>query len=56
MESWLMMISDYGFPIAITIYLLHRIEKKLDQVVNSINHLRFPEQNQPYSIKNNRIK
>ncbi|WP_096189475.1 YvrJ family protein [Evansella halocellulosilytica] len=39
MESWMMMIGEFGFPIVITFYLLYRIERKLDQVVYSINNL-----------------
>jgi hypothetical protein len=32
-------ISDVGFPIVVTLYLLHRIEAKLDMVVVSIQSL-----------------
>ncbi|TFE02171.1 YvrJ family protein [Jeotgalibacillus salarius] len=29
MEQWISFISDVGFPIIVTLYLLHRIEAKL---------------------------
>jgi hypothetical protein len=41
MEEWLGMISEVGFPIVVTLYLLHRIERKLDTVNESI--LKLPE-------------
>ncbi|MDG5789217.1 YvrJ family protein [Evansella sp. AB-P1] len=39
MELWMNMIGEYGFPIAVTFYLLYRIEKKLDQLNQSVIHL-----------------
>ncbi len=39
MEIWIPLISEYGFPIVITLYLLHRIEKKLDLLNNSMIEL-----------------
>jgi hypothetical protein len=39
MESLIPFISDVGFPIVVTLYLLHRIEAKLDTVVHSIQNL-----------------
>ncbi|MGA9287225.1 MAG: YvrJ family protein, partial [Anaerobacillus sp.] len=30
MEAWFSFISDVGFPILVTLYLLHRIEQKRD--------------------------
>ncbi|WAA13493.1 YvrJ family protein [Fervidibacillus halotolerans] len=32
-------ISEVGFPIAVTLILLYRIETKLDQVIQSIDRL-----------------
>ncbi|WP_409369164.1 YvrJ family protein [Lysinibacillus sp. 38-6] len=32
MEQWLTMLSDIGFPILISFYLLHRVEVKLDAI------------------------
>ncbi|MFJ7699748.1 YvrJ family protein [Lysinibacillus fusiformis] len=32
MEQWLSMISDFGFPIIVSFYLLHRVEVKLDAI------------------------
>lgn len=36
---WLSLITDVGFPIAVTFYLLHRIESKLTMLIDSINAL-----------------
>ncbi len=33
MDQLIPLISDVGFPIVVTLYLLHRIEAKLDSVV-----------------------
>jgi hypothetical protein len=37
--DWVTMIGQVGFPIMVTLYLLHRMEKKLDQLTQSINGL-----------------
>ncbi|MGG0718550.1 YvrJ family protein [Robertmurraya massiliosenegalensis] len=42
MDQIVPLISDVGFPIVVTLYLLYRIEAKLDVVVQSIESL--PEQ------------
>ncbi|WP_318503741.1 YvrJ family protein [Bacillus sp. T3] len=39
MEQFIPFIRDVGFPIVVTLYLLHRIEAKLDSVVLSIQTL-----------------
>lgn len=39
MDQLIPFISDVGFPIVVTLYLLHRIEAKLDVVVQSIQTL-----------------
>ena len=39
MEQIIPFISEVGFPIVVTLYLLHRIESKLDVVVQSILNL-----------------
>jgi hypothetical protein len=39
MDQLIPLISDVGFPIVVTLYLLHRIEAKLDSVVQSIQGL-----------------
>ncbi|WP_102344805.1 YvrJ family protein [Bacillus sp. Marseille-P3661] len=39
MEQWLPFIQDYGFPVVVTFYLLHRIEVKLDSLNKSIIEL-----------------
>jgi hypothetical protein len=38
-EQVIPFISDVGFPIVVTLYLLYRIESKLDLVVQSIQNL-----------------
>ena len=39
MEPFIPLISEVGFPIVVTLYLLYRIEAKLDVVVQSIQGL-----------------
>ena len=39
MEAFIPLISEVGFPIVVTLYLLYRIESKLDMVVQSIQGL-----------------
>ncbi|MCM3693220.1 YvrJ family protein [Neobacillus niacini] len=39
MEQVIPLISEVGFPIIVTLYLLYRIESKLDMVVQSIQNL-----------------
>jgi hypothetical protein len=39
MEQLVPVISQVGFPIVVTLYLLYRIEAKLDMVVESIQKL-----------------
>ncbi|MFA9559924.1 YvrJ family protein [Evansella sp. AB-rgal1] len=39
MEAWLTLVGEYGFPIVVTFYLLYRIEKKLDQLNQSVMYL-----------------
>lgn len=39
MEQWLPVLSEFGFPVVVTLYLLHRVEKKLDSVKESIQAL-----------------
>ncbi|NLC43846.1 MAG: YvrJ family protein [Clostridiales bacterium] len=39
MEPILGMIADIGFPIAISVYLLVRIEKKMESLTTSIQSL-----------------
>mgnify|MGYP003790210469 CR=1 FL=1 len=38
-EQMIALISEVGFPIVVTLYLLYRIETKLDMVVQSIQNL-----------------
>lgn len=37
--DWMAMISEVGFPVMVTFYLLNRMETKIDQLSNSINDL-----------------
>lgn len=39
MEQWLGSIANLGFPIVVSIYLLVRIEAKLENLTGSINEL-----------------
>lgn len=39
MGEWLGVISEVGFPIIVTLYLLNRIESKLDTLNHSIQML-----------------
>ncbi|WP_081988542.1 YvrJ family protein [Halobacillus sp. BBL2006] len=39
METWLPLITDVGFPIAVTFYLLHRMEGKLDLLIDTLHQL-----------------
>lgn len=39
MEDLITMIGNFGFPIAVTAYLLVRIESKLSQLTQSIHEL-----------------
>ncbi|ESU31955.1 hypothetical protein G3A_13695 [Bacillus sp. 17376] len=52
MEQLIPFISDVGFPIVVTLYLLHRIEAKLDTVVHSIQTLpaRLQERQDPEPV------
>ncbi|MEC2075854.1 YvrJ family protein [Metabacillus fastidiosus] len=37
--DWMSVISEVGFPMLITFYLLNRMETKIDQLSQSINDL-----------------
>lgn len=39
MEQLFLFVSEVGFPIVVTLILLHRIEAKLDKVIYSIQDL-----------------
>ncbi|WP_099157715.1 YvrJ family protein [Virgibacillus ndiopensis] len=39
MEAWISFVTDVGFPIVVTFYLLHRIEGKLNTLIESIHAL-----------------
>lgn len=39
MDGWVDLLQNLGFPIAVTFYLLMRIEAKLEQLTSSIVHL-----------------
>ncbi|KXZ40560.1 YvrJ protein family protein [Alkalithermobacter thermoalcaliphilus JW-YL-7 = DSM 7308] len=39
MAEVLSLISNVGFPIVLSIYLLTKIEEKLERLTESINHL-----------------
>ncbi|WP_081413491.1 YvrJ family protein [Aneurinibacillus terranovensis] len=39
MSDWVSVVSNVGFPVAVTLYLLLRIEGKLDMLSGSIGEL-----------------
>jgi hypothetical protein len=39
MNEWVAFISNVGFPVTITLYLLVRIESRLEQLTGSIAQL-----------------
>jgi hypothetical protein len=39
MNDWIAIISNVGFPVTITLYLLVRIEAKLEMLTRSIGDL-----------------
>lgn len=39
LSSYVELISNTGFPIVISMYLLNRMEKKLDKLVDAIEKL-----------------
>lgn len=45
MEQWMSLMGEVGFPIIVTLFLLYRIESKLDTLIKSIQSL--PEKLQP---------
>ncbi|WP_342566685.1 YvrJ family protein [Psychrobacillus sp. FSL K6-4046] len=38
-DALLQLIGNFGFPIAVTVYLLHRLEKKLEELEGAIRSL-----------------
>lgn len=38
-DLWIPLIAEYGFPIIVTFYLLHRLEQKLDKVTSAVEQL-----------------
>lgn len=39
MDAWIPFVREVGFPIVVTLYLLHRIEGKLDIMIESLHGL-----------------
>ncbi|MGR9050368.1 YvrJ family protein [Halobacillus faecis] len=39
MDAWISILADVGFPMAVTFYLLHRVEGKLDQLIETLHQL-----------------
>lgn len=46
MDTWISFLTEVGFPIAVTFYLLHRIEGKLNLLIESIHALPDKMRNQ----------
>nr|WP_306981057.1 YvrJ family protein [Alkalicoccobacillus murimartini] len=38
-ELWVPLLSEYGFPVMVTLYLLNRLERKLDKVTEAVETL-----------------
>ena len=56
MDIWLSVLGEYGFPVAVTFYLLYRIEKKLDQLNHSVLYLVKLWQQQEKSLQSMNTK
>lgn len=39
MDTFMGLVGNVGFPIAVSVYLLVRVEAKLESLTNSINEL-----------------
>lgn len=39
MEAWLSLVTEIGFPIVVTFYLLHRIEGRINVLIETIHEL-----------------
>ena len=39
MEDFIFQMSNFGFPIAVSMYVLMRLESKMDSLTESINEL-----------------
>jgi len=53
-DQLLPFIKEVGFPVVVTFYLLHRIESKLDSVIDSIQMLPHSMKAEPpYETKKN---
>jgi len=39
LDPFITLLSEVGFPVVVTLYLLHRMEAKLDMVIQSIQNL-----------------
>lgn len=39
MEEFIFQMSNFGFPIAVSMYVLMRLENKMDKLTESINEL-----------------
>ncbi|MBP3951218.1 YvrJ family protein [Bacillus suaedae] len=52
LNVWMPLLGEYGFPVMVTIYLLYRLEQKIDNVTTAID--RLPEKlssNQDVTIR-----
>ncbi|WP_147803544.1 YvrJ family protein [Alkalicoccus halolimnae] len=47
MDIWMQALSEFGFPMTITFYLLYRMEKKLDLINDSIIQLQIHPESYP---------
>ncbi|HSI68098.1 MAG TPA: YvrJ family protein [Planococcus sp. (in: firmicutes)] len=41
MDEWMRLIQEVGFPIFVSFYLMHRVEKKLEAIHEALVTLKF---------------
>ncbi|MCM3488524.1 YvrJ family protein [Alkalihalophilus marmarensis] len=49
-ELWLPILSEYGFPVMVTFYLLYRLEKKLDLMIEVLHQLKADSTKKPPNL------
>ncbi|MED1865864.1 YvrJ family protein [Fictibacillus nanhaiensis] len=40
LPTWITIIGNFGFPVMVTIYLLHRFEKRIETLTAAIDQLK----------------
>ncbi|WP_019241035.1 MULTISPECIES: YvrJ family protein [Bacillus] len=54
MPDWIVILGNFGFPIAVTIYLFLRFEKKLEKMENVI--IKLTQASSKSSTTNRRVR